>query len=211
MRKTVLIPDGPSSTQTLEPSMKILWPPALILFAIGIAMGQGHSPLTPSARTTAENPHERLAFLVGSFVTEPHILPGRMFPKESVGKGTSEVRWVLDSMFVFVDERSVNPVLGVYKGIGLLGYDPHDRQYVLSMYNNFGDHPQYRGSFAGDTLVLAARIPAPGKPFDQQVRWYPEGETVRLEVLNDTGEGFVPVITQVARRAQGSGTQTPGR
>jgi hypothetical protein len=53
------------------------------------------------------------------------------------------------------------------------------------MYNNFGDHPQYHGTFAGDTLVLAARVPAPGKPFDQQVRWYSEGEIVRLEVLND--------------------------
>lgn len=191
--------------------MKTFWPPALILCVIGIAMGQGHSPVSPSARTTAERPRERLAFLVGSFVTEVHIFPGRMVKKESVGRGTSEVSWVLDSMFLFVDERSVNPVLGIYKGFGLLGYDPHDRQYVLSMYNNFGDHPQYRGTFAGDTLVLAARIPAPGKTFEQQVRWYSEGETVRLEVLNDTGEGFVPVMTQVGRPAQGSSTQTPGR
>lgn len=184
---------------------------ALILCAFGIAMGQGQSPVSQSARTKAENPRERLAFLVGSFVTEARILPGRMIKKESVGSGTSEVSWALDSMFLFVDERSVNPVLGVYKGFGLLGYDPHERQYTLSMYNNFGDHPQYHGTFAGDTLVLSARVPAPGKPFDQQVRWYAEGESVRLEVLNDTGEGFVPVMTQVARRAPGGSNRTPGR
>ena len=189
--------------------MKICWSPALILCVLGIAMGQEHSPVGPSTRPAAESPRERLAFLVGSFTTEVHILPGRMMQKESVGKGTSEVSWVLDSMFLFVDERSVNPVLGVYKGFGLLGYDPHDRQYVLSMYNNFGDHPQYRGSFSGDTLILSARIPAPSKPFNQQVRWYPEGETLRLDVLNDAGEGFVPVMKQVARRGHGSGTQAP--
>jgi hypothetical protein len=190
--------------------MKVLWSTVLILCAIGIALGQGQSTVSPSARTT-ESPRERLAFLVGSFVTEVHILPGRMIKTESVGKGTSEISWVLDSMFLFVDERSVNSVLGVYKGIGLLGNDPHDRQYVLSMYNNFGDHPQYRGTFAGDTLVLAARVPARDKPFDQQVRWYSEGGIVRLEVLNDTGEGFVPVMKQIARRAEGGSKQTPGR
>ncbi len=192
--------------------MKVLWPLALIFCTIGIAMGQGQSPASPSSRTTAENPRERLAFLVGSFVTEAHILAGRPLQKESVGRGTSEVSWGLDSMFLFVDERSANPVLGVYKGFGLLGYDPHVRQYVLSMYNNFGDHPQYHGTFAGDTLILSARIPAPGKTFDQQVRWYPEGAMVRLEVLNDTaGQGFVPIMTQVARRAQAGSNQTPVR
>jgi hypothetical protein len=191
--------------------MRTFWLPALIVCSIGIAMGQERPAVSPSARTKAENPRDRLAFLVGNFATEVHILPGRMIKKESVGKGTSDVSWGLDSMFLFVDERSVNPVLGVYKGFGVLGYDPHEKQYFLSMYNNFGDHPQYRGSFAGDTLLLAARIPAPGKTFDQQVRWYREGESLRLEVLNDTGEGFVPILRQVARRAQGSSTQTPGR
>jgi hypothetical protein len=191
--------------------MKIVWPFAFVLCAFGIAMGQGESPVSSSPRTTSESPRDRLAFLVGSFATEVHVFPGRMVKKESIGKGTSEVSWVLDSMFLFVDERNVNPVLGVYKGFGLLGYDPHDRQYVLSMYNNFGDHPQYRGSFVGDTLKLIARIPAPGKSFDQQVRWYVEGEIVRLDVLNDTGEGFVPVLREVARRTQGNSPQTPGR
>jgi len=191
--------------------MKNLLPFALILCAIGIATGQEHPAVSSPAHTTAENPRERLGFLVGSFATEVHILPGRMMKQESVGKGTSEISWALDSMFLFVDERSVNSVLGAYKGYGLLGYDRHDREYVLSMYNNFGDHPQYRGSFAGDTLVLAARIPAPGKAFDQQVRWYREGENVRLEVLNDTGEGFVPVMHQVARRVRSADTRPPGR
>lgn len=182
--------------------MKTLWLPALVFLSFCVATGQEHTAGGSAARAKGENPRERLAFLTGSFATEVHVLPGRMFKKESVGKGTSEVSWALDSMFLFVDERSVNPVLGAYKGFGVLGFDPHERQYVLSMYNNYGDHPQYRGSFRGDTLVLAAKIPAPGKSFDQQVRWYPEGQSLHLDVLNDTGEGFVPVITQVARRAQ---------
>ncbi len=190
--------------------MKNFWPLVMILCTLGIAAGRGQSTISPTARTTAENPRDRLAFLVGSFTTEVHILPGRMMKKESVGKGTSEITWALDSMFIVVDERSVNPVLGAYKGYGLLGYDRHDREYVLSMYNNFGDHPQYRGSFVGDTLVLGARIPAPGKAFDQQVRWYSEGDVIHLDVLNDTGEGFVPVLTQVARRVRRSNAGTSG-
>jgi hypothetical protein len=190
--------------------MKSLWTSALMLFAIGISMGQGKSSAGPASRATADNPRERLAFLVGSFVTEAHILPGGMIKKESVGKGTSEISWVLDSMFLYVDERSVNPAFGAYKGIGLLGYDPHEKQYVLSMYNNFGDHPQYRGSFSGDTLVLFAKIPAPGKSFDQQVRWYSEGENVRLDVLNDAGTGFAPIMKQYARRVQGGISPAPG-
>ncbi len=191
--------------------MKMFLLLASIVCAFGNVKGQGQSPAVPSGRTTAENPRGRLAFLVGSFTTEVHILPSRIFPKESEGKGTSEISWGLDSMFLFIDERSVNPVLGNYKGFGLLGYDRHDRQYTLSMYNNFGDHPQYHGSFAGDTLVLSARVPAPGKSFDQQVRWYPVKENVRLEVLNDMGEGFVPVMTQSARRSQSSSTKASER
>ena len=191
--------------------MKALWIPALLLAAIGISMGQGKTPAGPSAHTTADNPRERLAFLVGSFVTEAHVLPGGVIKKESVGKGTSEISWVLDSMFLYIDERSVNPAFGAYKGIGMLGFDPHEKQYVLSMYNNFGDHPQYRGSFAGDTLILSAKIPAPGKSFDQQVRWYPDGETVHLDVLNDAGTGFAPILKQVARRAHAGISPAPGQ
>ena len=182
--------------------MKIIWLLVLIFCAFGVVMAQGQSTVSASAHATA-SPRERLAFLVGSFATEVHLLPGRMVKKESVGKGTSEIAWVLDSMFLFIDERNVNPVLGAYKGYGLLGYDPHDTQYILSMYNNFGDHPQYRGTFVGDTLVLAARIPAPSKPFDQQVRWYSNGEIIHLEVLNDTGEGFIPVMMEESRRVKG--------
>lgn len=191
--------------------MKAFFAFALSIMIVGLTFAQDLAPAAAASPTSAVNPRQRLGFLVGSFVTEGHILPNRVIKKESVGSGTSEVSWVLDSMFLFVDERSVNPAMGVYKGFGLLGYDPHEGQYVLSMYNNFGDHPQYRGGFSGDTLVLAARIPAPRKPFDQQVRWYPDGENVRLDVLNDTGEGFLAVVTQIARRSAGGGTTPRGR
>jgi len=143
---------------------------------------------------------ERLSFLVGSFRTETRVLPGPMTQKEAVGTGTSVIRWGLDSMFLVIDEESTNPLLGNYKGLGLLGYDAAGKRYVLSMYNNFGDHPEYRGDFAGDTLVLAAKVPFPGGSFDQKLLWYRDGGKVLLRVLNDTGHGFVPVVEETATR-----------
>jgi hypothetical protein len=145
----------------------------------------------------------RLSFLVGSYTTETHVLPGPMVKEEAVGKGTSVISWGLDSMFLFIDERSVNPLLGNYQGFGVLGYDPREKQYVLSMYNNYGDTPQYRGGFSGDTLSLSTTVRMPGVTFVQKIQWCTEGTAVRLRVLNDKGQGFVSVIEQWARPASG--------
>jgi hypothetical protein len=146
----------------------------------------------------------RLAFLVGRFTTEAHVLPGPMVKEEAVGRGTSVISWGLDSMFLFIDEQSINPLLGNYKGFGVLGFDSKGQEYVLSMYNNFGDSPQYRGVFSGDTLSLSDTVRAPRGTFVQKVQWYVEGSTVRLRVLNDMGQGFTPVVDQWARPTSGS-------
>jgi hypothetical protein len=127
-----------------------------------------------------------------------------MVKEEAVGRGTSLISWGLDSMFLFIDERSVNPILGNYKGFGVLGFDPRDQQYVLSMYNNYGDAPQYRGGFSGDTLFLSSTVRMPGGSFVQKIQWFMEGTAVRLRVLNDRGKGLVPVVEQWARPAPGS-------
>ena len=103
-------------------------------------------------------------------------------------------------MFLVIDEESTNPLLGGYKGLGLLGYDAAERRYVLSMFNNFGDHPEYRGDFAGDTLVLTTKVHNPGGSFDQKLLWYSEGGKVLLRVLNDMGHGFVPAVEETATR-----------
>jgi hypothetical protein len=145
----------------------------------------------------------RLSFLIGRFTTEAHVMPGPMVKEEAVGKGTSVISWGLDSMFLFIDEQSVNPLLGNYKGFGVLGFDTKDQQYVLSMYNNFGDSPQYRGGFSGDTLSLSSTVRAPRGTFVQKVQWYSEGSVVRLRVLNDMGQGFTPVVEQWARPTSG--------
>lgn len=147
----------------------------------------------------------RLSFLVGRFTTEAHVLPGPMVKEEAVGTGTSVISWGLDSMFLFIDEQSVNPLLGNYKGFGVLGFDAKEQQYVLSMYNNFGDSPQYRGGFSGDTLSLMSNVRSPRKTFVQKVQWYSERGAVRLRVLNDTGQGFAPVVEQWARPLSGAG------
>lgn len=140
----------------------------------------------------------RLSFLVGKFVTETYILPSPRMKEGAKGAGTSIIEWSLDSMFLSVNEQSTNAILGNYQGHGMLGYDPQEKKYVLSMFNNFGDHPKYEGNFAGDTLVLATRVPLPGRAFDQRLQWFHEGRKVRLQILNDLGQGFKLVIDQTA-------------
>ena len=145
----------------------------------------------------------KLGFLTGTFTTETHMPPSPMNPEEVVGHGTSTMAYGVDSMWVLLDDESDNPVLGKYKAHGVLGYDAMDGKYTLSMFNNFGDAPQYNGSFSGDTLVLTATIKYPQGSFDQKLDWYKEGTTVRLKVYNDLGQGPMLVIDQIATPVSG--------
>ncbi len=139
-----------------------------------------------------------LSFLAGSFTTEVRFPPSAMSPKEITGKGTSVIRWGLDSMFLILDDENQNALIGSYKAHGVLGYDIHEKTYILSMYNNFGDHPVYKGTFSGDTLVLVTKVPLPKASFDQKLEWYREGNNVRLKILNDMGKGYNLVTDQLA-------------
>ncbi len=163
------------------------------------------APEPPSMKRPEPGPERaRLSFLVGKFATETHILPSPMMKEGAKGKGTSIITWGLDSMFLTVDEQSINAILGNYKGHGMLGYDPQERKYILSMFNNFGDHPQYQGNFVGDTLVLTTKVLSPGGSFDQQLQWFRVGTLVRLRILNDFGQGLRPVIDQTGTPSSGA-------
>ncbi len=93
-------------------------------------------------------------------------------------------------MFLAIEQQGSNTVFGEYKGRGMLGYDQQARQYVLSMFNNWGDRLTYSGNFEGDTLVLTTRVPMQGMTFDQKLLWYREGKGLTLKVFNDIGKGF---------------------
>jgi hypothetical protein len=138
----------------------------------------------------------KLSFLVGDFITEMSIPPNAALKKPATGKGTASIRGGLDSTFLIIDEKSANSLLGQYQAHGLLGYDRAAKQYILSMFNNFGDRPVYAGSLVGDTLVLEAKVQMPGRFFNQRVSWYREGNKLKLQVLNDMGQGFTPVLEQ---------------
>ncbi len=167
-----------------------------VLFLISsFAMAQDASPFS---KPTPGPERAKLAFLVGDFTTETHVMPSPMAESGGMGKGTSVMAWGLDSMFVVLDEQSVNQVLGNYKGHGMLGYDRQGGKYVLSMFNNFGDSPQYRGNFNGDTLVLMTKVRFPEGSFDQKLIWYKENTTIRFKVFNDMGDGFVLIIDQTS-------------
>ena len=139
----------------------------------------------------------KLSFLTGTFTTETHMPPGPMNPEEVVAPGKTTLTYGVDSMFILLDDQSDNPVLGKYKAHGVLGYNARDGKYALSMYNNFGDAPQYKGSFSGDTLVLTSKVEYPGGSFDQKLAWFKEGTKVRLRVYNDIGQGLSLVIDQI--------------
>jgi hypothetical protein len=172
-----------------------------MIFIVGQAIAQKQTAPGDSVmqKSTPRSERARLNFLIGNFATETRIPKSPLAPNGANGTGTSVITWSLDSMFMLIDEHSVNSLFGQYKGHGVLGYDEPTRQFVLSMFNNFGDHPSYKGSFVGDTLVLSTKVPMPGSSFDQKLEWYKEGDVVKLKVLNDRGKGFVLILEQTAR------------
>ncbi len=170
----------------------------LLIVEQAIAQKQTSSPDSPLQKPALDAERARLGFLVGSFATETNIPAMPSAPKGATGTGTSVITWALDSMFLLIDEQSMNSLFGQYKGHGVLGFDAQTRKFQLSMFNNFGDHPSYKGNFVGDTLVLETKVPMPGRSFDQKLVWYKDGEAVTLKVLNDFGKGFVLALEQKA-------------
>lgn len=158
-------------------------------------------PISVSAvtrATAAGGERAKIEFLAGYFAVTINFPPIPSMPKGATGKGTSEIVWVLDSTFLSIEDQSINSLFGNYKAHGMLGFDPQRGEYVLSMFNNFGDHPTYHGDFAGDTLVLQTKVAASRGSFDQKLLWYKDGEAVKLKVLNDMGKGPVLVLEQTA-------------
>ena len=152
------------------------------------------APAMPKPKVVPEL--KKLSFLAGDFTTETAIPANPAMPQGARGLGWAKNNWSLDSMFLSIEENSKNSLLGNYKGQGFLTYDRQEKQYVLSMFNNFGDHPVYKGQFHDDTLVLETAVQMPGGSFTQRLYWYPDGRTVKLQILNDLGKGFMPVIDQ---------------
>jgi hypothetical protein len=167
------------------------------------AVAQKGSVQTPvSTAEDAKSALGKLSFLVGKFTTTTEVLPAPSMPKGGKGTGTAMNQWGLDSMFVVVNEESMNSLLGSYKGHGMLGYSPVTKKYHLSMFNNFGDHPEYEGVFAGDTLILTTKVAARAGSFDQQLKWFRAAGVVRLQVFNDRGTGPRLVVDQTSTPQQ---------
>jgi hypothetical protein len=185
---------------TGETRMKHLTKIAVLTMAFIIGQsttrGQTTSDSSTSQKPVMSAERGRIEFLVGNFATATHIPPSPAMPKGATGKGTSVITWALDSKFLSIEEQSFNSLFGQYKGHGMLGFDSQTHQYVLSMFNNFGDHPTYQGNFVGDTLILQTKVQAPRGSFDQKLQWYKDGEAVKLRVLNDLGKGLVVVLEQ---------------
>lgn len=147
------------------------------------AQNEGAQGSPPGAAELA-----RLEFLVGSYSTSLTMPPSPPVPNGAQGTGTCVIGKALDGKFLVLDDES--SLFGGFKEHGVLGYDPGTHEYVLAMFNNFGDHPSYKGSFSGDTLVLRTKVMLPGHPFDQKVVWYKDGDALMLRIFNDMGKGY---------------------
>ncbi len=168
---------------------------ALVMLASGDAFSQMMKPVF--------NPElAKLSFIVGDYKTRTEVTVGE---NPSVGTGTVRARWALDSMFIVIRGTEDNPALGSYKSIGLLGYDSENSQYVLSMFNNFGEHPEYKGNFIGDTLTLTAKIVGSQGPFDQELKWFKNGNKVRLQFFANFGKGYTKIIDQTSSPGERDG------
>jgi hypothetical protein len=172
----------------------------MIAFIIGqfTTQGQTTSDSSTSKKPALGTEQARIEFLVGTFATATYIPPMPSMPKGATGKGTSVITRALDSKFLSIEEQSFNSLFGQYKGHGMLGFDSQTHEFVLSMFNNFGDHPTYHGNFVGDTLILETKVPSPRGTFDQKLLWYKDGRLVKLTVLNDMGKGPALVLEQTA-------------
>ncbi|MGE5692656.1 MAG: hypothetical protein ACM3YF_02640 [Candidatus Zixiibacteriota bacterium] len=167
-----------------------------LFFTLLSAQEQKKEPAPTMPRPKIGPELVKLSFLAGDFTTETAIPANPAMPEGAKGEGWAKNRWSLDSMFIFIEENSQNSLLGNYKGQGFLTFDRQEKQYVLSMFNNFGDHPVYKGDFKGDTLVLETLVPMPGGSFTQRLCWYSDGKNVKLQIFNEMGKGAVLAIDQ---------------
>jgi hypothetical protein len=166
----------------------------VVLFAAAISIMSSQA-IAQMAKPSFSPELAKLSFIVGHFTTQTRIMMGDNL---SNGTGTIKAHWGLDSMFVLYSSEESNAALGSYKGFGVLGYDSENGQYVLHMFNNFGDRPEYKGNFVGDTLTMSAKIETPQGPFDQRMKWFKEGNDVRLLIFTDFGQGYSLIVDQTA-------------
>lgn len=151
-----------------------------------------HAQMT---RPTFGPEQQKLSFLVGNFTTRTEVL---MRDNNTTSNGRMKAHWGLDSLFVFMSASEETPAMGRFENFGVLGYDSQKEDYVLSMFNNYGTRPQFTGHFVGDTLVMRSHMETPRGPLDQEIRWYSSGEGVRMQVMNDFGQGYVLMVDQTA-------------
>ncbi len=165
-----------------------------IVIAAIVLLG-AYSSRAQMRRATFGPERQKLSFLVGNFTTKTEIMMGE---NNAVSNGSMKAHWALDSLFVLISASEETPRMGRFRNFGVLGYDSEKGEYFFSTYNNYGGHPQYTGNFAGDTLVMKTHVETPRGPLDQEVRWYPGGGGVRMEVLSDFGQGYMLMVDQTA-------------
>lgn len=135
----------------------------------------------------------KLNFLVGKFDLDIMTYKNPM-GEGGPGKGKSDNRWSLDSMFMMIDHEDNGP-MGHYLGHGLVTYDMMKGKYKLWWFTNWGEATDYEGNFVGDTLNLVSTMNMPdGSSFSLKLMYHPEGKKVKFRIFSDDGKGWNPLL-----------------
>lgn len=104
--------------------------------------------------------HEKLQLFVGQWSGEEVIAASPIDPAGGPANAKIDNRLLLDGFIVvqdYVQERSgkVN-----FEGHAVISYDNANADYVMDWWDSFGmSRSEYRGKFAGKSLVLLATTP----------------------------------------------------
>lgn len=105
---------------------------------------------------------KRLQYFVGTWKAEYELKPGPMGPGGKV-TAVDQSHWMPGGFFV--ETRTAgNGVMGVLKGLAIMGYDPVAKTYTYDAFNNFGEADHFKGTVQGDTWTWNSEGMFNGKP-----------------------------------------------